>query len=88
MKAMFAWAPDLKVVSHPIKFGACGWTVVTGILTGTFTRPMTLPDGTTVQPTGRSFTLPMCTVAHWKDGRIVEEQLYWDSGAMMKQIGV
>jgi ketosteroid isomerase-like protein len=88
MKALFAWAPDMKVTAHPIKFGAGAWTAVTGVLTGTFTRPMSLAQGPSIPPTGKSFTVPMCTIAHWKDSRIVEETLFWDSGAMMQQIGV
>jgi hypothetical protein len=87
MKAMFAWSPDLKIISHPVRFGSGEWTAVTGIMTGTFSRPMMLPDGTSMQPTGKSFKIPMCTIALWKDGRIAEETLFWDTGAMMRQIG-
>jgi hypothetical protein len=87
MKAMFAWSPDLKIISHPVKFGSGEWTAVIGIMTGTFTRQMALPDGTSLQPTGKAFKIPMCTVAHWQNGRMIEESLFWDTGAMMQQIG-
>jgi hypothetical protein len=30
----------------------------------------------------------LCTVAHWKDGEIVEEKLFYDQVGLMKQIGV
>ena len=39
-------------------------------------------------PTGKSFTLLMCTVGHWKNGVMDEEYLFWDNQSGMKQIGV
>jgi len=32
--------------------------------------------------------LTMCTVGYWKDGVMVEEYLFWDNHAFMKQIGL
>jgi hypothetical protein len=29
-----------------------------------------------------------CTVAHWKNGEIVEEELFYDLVGLMKQIGL
>jgi hypothetical protein len=29
-----------------------------------------------------------CTVANWKNGKIVEERLFYDQVGMLKQIGV
>ena len=49
---------------------------------------MPIGDGKFIQPTGKTFSLPMCTVGHWKDGVMVEEWLYWDNATYMKQIGV
>ena len=49
--AMFVYAPDTRVTSHPIKFGSGQWTVSTGILEGTFTQPIPFPDGGTISPT-------------------------------------
>jgi ketosteroid isomerase-like protein len=88
MQAMFAWAPDMKVVSHPIKFGAGERTAVTGVLSGTFTRPMVFSDGTMITPTNKSFSIPMCTIASWQGDQISEETLFWDTAAMMEQMGV
>ena len=82
------YAPDTKIKAHPIKFGSNDFTCVTGIMTGTFTKPMPIGDGKFIQPTGKSFSLPMCTVGHWKDGVMIEEWLYWDNATYMKQIGV
>lgn len=86
--AMFDYAPDTKVTSHPIKFGSGEWTVSTGVLEGTFSQPMPLADGTSIPPTGKSFKVTMTTVAKWKDGRIVEEHLFWDNAEIMKQLGL
>lgn len=88
LKAMFVFAPDTKVESHPIRFGSGEWTAVTGIISGTFSKPLPIGNGKTISPTGKKFRLPMATVAHWKDGRMTEESLFWDNGEFMKQIGL
>jgi len=36
------------------------------------------PDGNDIPPTGESFKIDFCTVAHWVDGKIVEENLFYD----------
>jgi hypothetical protein len=88
LKAMFVYAPDTKIKVHPIKFGSNDFTCVTGIMTGTFTKPMPIGNGKFIQPTGKQFSLPMCTVGHWKDGVMIEEWLFWDNATYMKQLGV
>lgn len=88
MKFMFSYAPDTKITSHPVKFGAGEWTAVIGEMTGTFSKPMVTPDGKTIPPTGKTFKLPMATIAHWKGGRFDKEYLFWDNQAFMKQIGL
>ena len=35
--------------------------------------PMPLGNGKFMQPTGKAFKLPMCTIGHWKDGIMNEE---------------
>ena len=88
LKAMFVYAPDTKIKVHPVKFGTGEWTCVTGVMTGTFSQPMPMGDGKFIQPTGKTFSLPMCTVGHWKDGVMTEEWLFWDNQTYMKQIGL
>lgn len=88
LKKMFVYAPDTKIKVHPIRIGSGEFTAVTGIMTGTFTKPMPIGDGKFIQPTGKKFVLPMCTVGHWKDGVMIEEFLYWDNQTYMKQIGL
>ena len=83
----FVFAPDTKIKQHPIRFGSGQFTAVTGIMEGTFSKPMPLGGGKFLQPTGKKFNLPMCTVGIWDDGVMVEEHLFWDNMAFMKQIG-
>ena len=88
LKAMFVYAPDTSIKVHPVKFGSGEFTCVTGVMTGTFTKPMPIGDGKFIQPTGKKFSIPMCTVGHWKDGFMTEEWLFWDNATYMKQIGI
>lgn len=88
LKVLFVHAPDTRIKEHPIKFGSGQWTAVTGIMEGTFTRPMATPDGKTIQPTGKAFHLPMCTIGRWENGVMVEEFLYWDNQTYMTQMGL
>lgn len=51
--------------------------------------PMTMPDGTVIQPTNKGFHIDFCTVACWNQlGQIVEENLFYDLMGMLGQIGV
>jgi predicted ester cyclase len=88
LKAMFVYAPDTKIAEHPIRFGSGEWTAVTGVMTGTFSKPMPTPDGKTIPPTGKSFKLTMVTIGHWKDGKMDHEWLFWDNQEFMRQIGL
>ncbi|MGH8004741.1 MAG: ester cyclase, partial [Limisphaerales bacterium] len=88
LKAMFVYAPDTKIETHPIRFGSGEWTCATGVMTGTFSKPMPIGGGKSIPPTGKKFSVPMCTVARWKDGKMVEESLYWDNLTFMRQIGL
>ena len=85
---MFAFAPDRKINNHPVRFGSGDWTCVIGEMEGTFSKPMPIVDGKTIPPTGKKFKLSMCTVGHWKDGKMIEEYLFWDNQHFMKQIGL
>jgi hypothetical protein len=91
LKYMWTFAPDNRIKEHPVRFGTADgeWTAVTGWLEGTFTKPMALPDGKTIAPTGKAYRIPMATIGHWgKDGVMSEEYLFWDNGEFMKQIGL
>lgn len=88
LQAMFAYAPDTRIKEHPIRIAEGEWTAVMGIMEGTFTKPMPVGNGKTIPPTNKKFKLPMATIGHWKDGVMVEEWLFWDNQAFMKQIGL
>lgn len=88
LKALFVYAPDIAIKVHPIRFGSGEWTAVTGVMTGTFTKPMPIGGGKFIEPTGQRFALPMATIAHWKNGKMDHEWLFWDSQEFMKQLGL
>jgi predicted ester cyclase len=88
LKKLFIHAPDTAIKVHPIRIANGDWTAVTGVMTGTFTKPLQMPDGTAIQPTGKKFSLPMATIGHWKNGKMDHEWLYWDNATYMSQMGV
>ena len=88
LKAMFVYAPNTSIKEHPIRFGSGNMTCVTGVMTGTFSAPMPIGNGKFIQPTGKSVSLPMCTVGIWKDGVMSEEYLFWDNQTYMNQMGL
>ncbi len=86
----FRTFPDNHIDNRPYKvlFGQGDWTCSVARFTGTMKGPMTGTDGQVIPPTNKSFEIEFCTVAHWKDGQIVEERLFYDLVGMLKQIGV
>jgi predicted ester cyclase len=88
LKALFVFAPDIEIKTHPIRFGSGSWTTVTGVMTGTFTKPMPLPDGKSIAPTGKRFAISMATIGHWSNGAMDHEWLFWDNQDFMAQIGL
>jgi hypothetical protein len=62
LKAMFTRTPDLRITTHPIRFGnASGeWTCVTGVMES------------------KNLSVPICTIGKWKDGVMVEKYLFFD----------
>ena len=88
LKAMFVYAPDITIKQHPIRFGSGSWTTATGVMTGTFSKPMPIGDGKSIPPTGKRFAITMATIGHWKNGKMDHEWLFWDSQDFMKQMGL
>lgn len=88
LKAMFLYAPDTKITQHPIRFGSENFTCVTGVMSGTFSSPMYISETKSIKPTGKSFSLPICTIGIWDKGVMVEEYLFWDNREFMNQIGI
>ncbi|MFJ8231376.1 ester cyclase [Streptomyces sp. NPDC094448] len=87
--AFFATFPDNHVANRPYRvlIGGGDWTCSVARFTGTMTGPMKGPGGE-IPPTGRAFAVDFCTVAHWVDGMIVEENLFYDLVGLMQQIGL
>ena len=88
LKPQFVFAPDTRIKVHPVKIAQGDFTAVTGVMEGTFTQPMPTADGKFIAPTNQPFKLDMATVGRWENGVMVEEWLFWDNQAFMKQIGL
>lgn len=83
--------PDQKLENRPYRvfFASGDWTCSIARFTGTFNGPMRGPDGADIPPTGKSFDVQFCTVARWGDDeRIIEENLFYDLGLFLQQIGL
>lgn len=91
MKYVFSFAPDNRILEHPVRFGTHEgeWTAVMSWLEGTFTQPMFLADGTSIPPTGKEYRILMVTIGHWNaDGVMDEEYLFWDNNEFYRQLGL
>ena len=82
--------PDNHVANNPYKvfFGQDDWTCSVADFTGTHEGLMIGLDGEMIPATNKTFKVDFCTVAHWKDGRIIEENLFYDLVGMMRQLDV
>ncbi|MFD5428829.1 ester cyclase [Streptomyces sp. NPDC127084] len=89
MKSQFVWAPDTRITEHPIRIAKDNLTSVTGVMQGTFTRPMPDGKGGFIQPTGKKFSINMATVGIWNKHAVMEEEfLFWDNLTFYRQIGL
>ena len=82
--------PDNRVANNPynVLFGQDDWTCSIAEFTGTHRGQMMGLDGKTIEPTNKKFKVDFCTVARWKDGKITEENLFYDLVGIMKQLGI
>jgi hypothetical protein len=81
MKALICKTfPDNHVENNPYKvlFGQGDWTCSIAVFTGTFKGPMKGLDGKMIPPTNKKFQVEFCTVAHWNNSQIDEENLFYD----------
>ena len=90
IKQMFSVFPDVHVHNdpYPVRFGRGDWITVVTRTTGTFGGEMTLPGGTVIPPTGKSFDLDFTTTARWAGDLLLEEYVFWDSALQARQIGL
>ena len=86
----FKTYPDNHIDNDPYKvlFGQGEWTCSVARFTGTMKGSMKGPDGTTIPPTNKRFEVEFCTVAHWQNGKFVEERLFYDLVGLKRQVGV
>ncbi len=88
--AGFFKAFDNHIDNHPYKvlFGHGDYTCSVARWTGTNIGPFAGPDHRMIPATNKKFELEFCTVAHWKNGEIIEEKLFYDLVGLLKQLGV
>jgi hypothetical protein len=89
MSAWFEWAPDMRVDTHPLRLAKDNLTAVTGVLKGTFSKPMPDGKGGTIAPTGKAFAIDMVTVGIWnRQGTMDEEFFFWDNQTFYAKMGL
>ena len=88
LKALHAFAPNMRVTQHSVKFGSGEWTSVIGVLEGNFLiAPMPRAGEKPIRSTSRPFKLLMNTVARWNaEGQMIEEYLFYDNESLLRQI--
>jgi ketosteroid isomerase-like protein len=59
-----------------------------GDFIGTHTKPLQLPDGQSVPPTGRQIRMRSADLATVRDGRIVSHDFYFDQLDLLAQLGL
>ena len=41
-----------------------------------------------IEPTGKRVKVPLVVIAHFRDGRLAHEHIYWDQASVLAQIGL
>lgn len=81
--------PDHKIqLPYKAVFGSGDWICAVHENGGTFTEPWHLPNGRTIEPTGKKYTMTMVTVGKAKGDKLTEEMIVYDMSAMMSQLGL
>jgi SnoaL-like polyketide cyclase len=90
MQQFMAIFPDVQVHNdpYPVQFGSGDWITVVTRVTGTLTGQMTMPDGTVVSPTGKSFDLEFGQTSKWNGDLLVEISAFFDAALQAHQIGL
>ncbi len=89
MQQLVRMFPDVRVhTPYPIRFGGGDWITVVTNVTGTFTGEMSLPDGTVIPPTERSFDLEFAQTSKWDGDRLVVISAFWDAALQATQLGL
>ena len=64
-------------IPYPIQFGSGDWITVVTRVTGTFTGPMTLPDGKVLAPTGKAFDVEFGQTVKWDGDKLIQISAFW-----------
>jgi hypothetical protein len=90
MEQFFAMFPDVHVENdpYPIQFGSGDWITVVSRTTGTFSGELTMPDGTVIPGTGKTFDCDFGQTVKWEEDLVVEIAAFWDSALQQRQIGL
>jgi hypothetical protein len=90
MEQFFRVFPDVHVDNdpYPIQFGSGDWITVVTHVKGTFTGEMTLPDGTVIPPTGKTFDVEFAQTSKWDGDQLIEISAFWNSALQAQQVGL
>jgi steroid delta-isomerase-like uncharacterized protein len=74
---------ELKTKVAQGDFVAVAW-----VSTGTHTGPLRTPTGDSIPPTNKKVTGTGGSFYEFKNGKIINSQLYWDMATLLAQIGM
>lgn len=83
---MMTGLPDTHFGIDATSSTADGRVVVEATVTGTHTGVLELPHGVTLEPTGRSVSLPFVILMRFVDGLLVNERLLFDHHELIHQL--
>ena len=72
---------------YTVAFGQGDWTCTLMRFTGTTNDSLKGPAGNLMQLTNQNFEIECCRVTQWKNGKIVEEKVFYELVGLRKQIG-
>lgn len=62
--------------AYQLEFGQGDWTCTLSKLTGTTNDSLKGMNGNLIQPPNKRFDIEVCTVTHWKNGEIDEQEVF------------
>ena len=63
-------------------------TVVEMEITATMTGEMSMPDGSSIPPSGKTHTFKACMIVDWNNGQIKKQRIYADFMSFMAGFGI
>ena len=73
---------------YPVVFSEGDWTCTVSRLSLTPNDPTGLLNGNMSGPAGQTFDIDVCRVTCSRDGKIVEQKVFYGLGQIQKQIGI